>query len=193
MTSHYHNMLFCQRSQTIKILDGLETGNHKFYNYKVACKKPGFRNFFDRMMIREFIEQQNITDVKESQFRYRLKKEHETLVEQGHPDEVLFSVGLVQRKKTTRDFVYLFSPLVLECVYNMIKDIATAKADKKAEIAAAAKERKKSAAAKKRKKIAAAKKRMKIASKAKSGPSGGGSKPKVRRNKRKTIRHKKTP
>jgi hypothetical protein len=181
-------MLFCQRSQTIKILDGLETGNHKFYNYKVACKKPGFRNFFDRMMIREFIEQQNITDVKESQFRYRLKKEHESLVEKGHPDEVLFSVGLVQRKKTTRDFVYLFSPMVLECVYNMIKDIAK----KKAAIATA-KAEKKAAADKKRKKVAAAKKRKKIASNAKSGLSGGGSIPKVRRNKRKTTRHKKTP
>jgi ribosomal protein L29 len=141
------------------------------------------------MMIREFIEQQNITDVKESQFRYRLKKEHESLVEQGHSDEVLFSVGLVQRKKTTRDFVYLFSPLVLECVYKMIKDIATARAEKKAALATE-KADKKAAAAKKPKKVAADKQPKKIARKAKSGPSGDGSKSK---GKPKNTRHKKPP
>lgn len=178
MTSQYHNKLFCEKSQTIKILEALETGVHKFYSYKVALQKPGFRNFFDRMMISEFIAERNITDVKESQFRYRLNKERAELVKMGEPDDVLFSIGLVQRSKRTRDFVYLFSPLVLECVYKLIKGIASAKAARVA-AKAAAKE--------------SAEHRKKPAKNAVSGASSGRSKRKAKRKKSKSTSHKKTP
>lgn len=123
----HFNRLYCQRMQSTKVMYALETKNHRHYDYSVASKYIGFRFFFDRVMIGEFIRERNITDVKESQFRYRLKKLHLEMIDDGLDDSVLFTMGLVQKSKRTRDLVYLYCPLVLEGVYLLIKSIAAAK------------------------------------------------------------------
>lgn len=129
------NKILSEESQAIKVLSALETGIHRHYDYSVASKKDGFKNLFNRVMIPQFIRDRQITDAKYSQFNYRLKVIHKHLVLSGYDDEVLFSVGLIQKAKKTRDTVYLYSPEVLEMVYAMIRrDNAKRKSRKAAKI-----------------------------------------------------------
>lgn len=174
-TTIHFNRLYCQKMQSTKFMYALETNNHRHYDYSVASRYVGFRLFFDRMMISEFIRERNITDVKESQFRYRLKKMHLDLLEQGYEDSVLFSMGLVQKSKRTRDLVYLYCPLVLEGVYLLIKSIAAAKVARNA------------AKAKAKLRVTKPKKEAKKAS------SKGSGKKSKRKPKPKTVDNKKAP
>ena len=114
------NKIHNEESQAVKVLTGLETKIHTHYDFGIASQKVGLKNIFERVMIPQYIKEKKITDAKYSQFSYRLKVIHQYLKKRGYEDEVLFSVGLVQKSKKTRDTVYLYSPEVLEMVHQWI-------------------------------------------------------------------------
>ncbi|WP_372821395.1 hypothetical protein ACCE15_19215 [Pseudomonas parafulva] len=130
-TRQRHNRLFKEKSQATKVVWALETGNHLHYDFSVASKKKGMRFLFGRIMLRQFIRENDITDVKEGQFRYRLGKLLEKIRKRGLDDSVLYTLGLFQRSKQFSSIVYLYSPIVLEGIYQQIKEYESAKADKK--------------------------------------------------------------
>ena len=74
------------------------------------------------MMIKQYIAERNITDVKESQFRYRLGKIKEKMLEEDIDISNLYTVGRIQKNKETNDRVYLFNVDVLTMVYDLLKD-----------------------------------------------------------------------
>lgn len=111
----------CNVSQSLKVLDALNDNNHKRYDYKVASKKLGYRLIINRMMINEFIENHDITDVKASQIRYELGKIKKRMMERNVDESALLTIGCIQKKKETNDRVYLFNEEVLKMVYELVK------------------------------------------------------------------------
>lgn len=112
----------CDVSQSLKVLDSLNDNNHTRYDYSVASKKIGYQIIINRMMIKQYIAERNITDVKESQFRYRLGKIKEKMLEEDIDISNLYTVGRIQKNKETNDRVYLFNVDVLTMVYDLLKD-----------------------------------------------------------------------
>ena len=111
----------CNVSQSLKVLDALNDNNHRRYDYKVASEKKGYRLIINRLMIKEFIENNNITDVKESQIRYELGKTKKRMIERNVDESNLLTVAYVQKKKETNDRVYIFNEEVLMMVCELIR------------------------------------------------------------------------
>jgi hypothetical protein len=87
-------------------------------------------------LIKDFIKEKRIKDVKESQFRYMLNKIHKEMQSMGLPDSVLFTVGYFLRQKEYTNFVYLYSRKLLAAVYVKLKARNKAKAVRMAKKAA---------------------------------------------------------
>jgi hypothetical protein len=111
----------CDVSQSLKVLDSLNDNNHTRYDYSVASKKVGYQNIISRMMIKEFIERNNITDIKESQFRYELGKIKKKMLSKNIDVVNLITLGRIQRNGEVNDKVYLFNDEVLMMVYDLVK------------------------------------------------------------------------